>query len=277
VQAIDALEIDATLSIPLASAVALTSIGHEREINEDRYGLWQGCGPSLVAVVADGMGSYAGGAIAAELTIKAFESLCGVCMPVDRAAAYETLLARFYAADEDIRSRPEATGMGATVVAAVISERGLLYLHAGDARCYLLRNGRLALRSVDHSMTQATADLGLQESPLGDSMKSIVTSCVGGPGPYGNLIVDPPWQEDEFPAFHDLQAGDQVILCTDGLWNAVPDNELAVAAFGCSGDAQAIAMELGRMALERGADDNVTVVAIDVSAILTSGCEGSCE
>lgn len=264
----EGLKICKAVSSPLASAAAYTAKGPVREANEDRCGLWRGQGDLLIAVVSDGMGSYQGGALAADTAVQAFAPLATVAWPADKSAAYESLLACFYEADEAIRSSREHPDMGATVVAAIICERGLLFLYAGDARCYILRDGRVLYRSSDHSILQVASDLGMSGNEMSDRAGSIVTSCVGGPGAYGSLTVDPAWDGDDCRAFQDLRQGDQIVLCSDGLWNMVSDDELAAAAFECSGNPSAAATQLILRALERGGDDNVTAIAIDIASDL---------
>ncbi|HEY3331131.1 MAG TPA: PP2C family serine/threonine-protein phosphatase [Capsulimonadaceae bacterium] len=260
---LDALEAPLIVAMEFASAAAVTSVGNVRASNEDRHLLGTFTNGTLVAVVADGMGGLAGGSMAAEITIETFANLAKNPLPTDPLGAYEGLLSCFYESDARLKAHLEFPEMGATVVAAYISPQGLLYLHAGDARMYHLRDGRVLARSIDHSVAQLSATLDPPMRVTGD-FSSTVTSCVGGPGQFANLTVDPDWNNGHSDAYRPLREGDQIILCSDGLWNLTTDDEIAQIAFAATREAQACAIALAKAALDRGGDDNITVIVINV-------------
>jgi serine/threonine protein phosphatase PrpC len=258
-------------------AAARTDSGLLRAVNEDSVLLreWPGGNHAILAVIADGMGSYGGGDAASAIVVDTFADLLGAPLPSDRAARCEALLGAFYVADERIR---EAGGqrfpeMGATAVAAIVTPGELVHLYAGDCRLYLMRGGDIIYRTHDHSAVQVLVDSGRisAEQARGHHMRSLVTSCLGGPNVVGRLTVDPPLSLDENGdehfvggPFHEIDGGDRIILCSDGLWGEIGDDELveALRRHQEPGECDALVQDYVRLANQAGGSDNISVIAI---------------
>lgn len=260
----DLLQPVARLTTSIVTVAAVTSIGLVRRTNEDRFQIARIGDLGLLAVIADGMGGQDGGEIAAETAIASFQLLERKDSPASMEQRYEQLLEAFYVADSRIAANTDFPGMGATVVAVEVTSSGMLHLHAGDSRCYHIRDGVVLYRTVDHSVAQLA---GLEAATSG-GYASLVTSCVGGPGTFASLTVDPAWTDGGGDAFRNLKRGDQLVLCSDGLWNLVPDDAIAVTVFEAASNPDQAALSLASLALDRGGTDNITVIVIDVLADL---------
>jgi PPM family protein phosphatase len=229
-----------------------THVGRVRSTNDDNYmarddiGLW---------AVADGMGGHRGGdvasAIASEAVGRSFaeHTVDGLVEAIEQAnqAVYET------AAGD-----PDLTGMGTTMVAlAVVDEDGdevLAIANVGDSRVYRYSVGELEQLTDDHSLV---ADL-VREGSLSPEeaavhpQRNIVTRALGVSDrvPVDILTVEP-------------VAGDRFLLCSDGLFNEVPEPGIAAVLRRVDDPGEA-ADELVHLAVDGGGRDNVTVVVVDV-------------
>jgi PPM family protein phosphatase len=229
-----------------------THVGRVRSTNDDNYMARDDIG---VWAVADGMGGHRGGdvasAIACEAVGRSFadRTVDGLVEAIEQAnqAVYET------AAGD-----PELTGMGTTMVAlAVVDEDGdevLAVANVGDSRVYRYSVGELEQLTDDHSLV---ADL-VREGSLSPEeaavhpQRNIVTRALGVNDrvPVDILTVEP-------------VAGDRFLLCSDGLFNEVPEPGIAAVLHRVD-DPREAADELVHLAVDGGGRDNVTVVVVDV-------------
>jgi len=227
---------------------ARTDTGRIREHNEDSYlarpdyGLW---------VVADGMGGHAAGDFASQ-TIVAELGEIGVPGSLDDLQA--RVITRLGSATNAIRARAAALGgvtVGATLVALLIHEDSFACLWAGDSRAYLYRAGKLFRLSEDHTEVQALLNAGAitEEEARTWPRRNVITRAIG--------VTERP--ECERVAGR-VEAGDTFLLCSDGLTGHVEDNEIE-RLMSEPISAQTICEALVALTLERGAHDNVTVVA----------------
>jgi serine/threonine protein phosphatase PrpC len=150
-----------------------------------------------------------------------------------------------YSAEKGMLDSPRTT-----LVAAVI-ERGVAHwIHCGDSRLYLVRDGVLVTRTRDHSFSEQQSQMGL---PVTHVNRNILFTCLGSPQkPIFDLSAAIP-----------LQQGDKVLLCSDGLWGSVPDVEIA-RTLGGHPVSQAVP-ELAERALRNAGphSDNVTILALE--------------
>jgi PPM family protein phosphatase len=229
-----------------------THVGRVRSTNDDNYMARDDIG---VWAVADGMGGHRGGdvasAIACEAVGRSFadHTVDGLVEAIEQAnqAVYET------AAGD-----PDLTGMGTTMVAlAVVDEDGdevLAVANVGDSRVYRYSVGELEQLTDDHSLV---ADL-VREGSLSPEeaavhpQRNIVTRALGVNDrvPVDILTVEP-------------VAGDRFLLCSDGLFNEVPEPGIAAVLHRVD-DPREAADELVHLAVDGGGRDNVTVVVVDV-------------
>lgn len=241
-----------------AIAAGLTDVGRERAHNEDRYIVV----PELnLYVVADGMGGHQSGEVASRLAANTIASYFrnGDTSKSKRTladrlrSAVATANAKIYARADDERTY---RGMGTTVVAAVFNgSDGMFYVgHAGDSRCYRVREAKITQLTRDHSLV-ADALLerpDLTESDLAYLPRNVITRALGmGP------TVEVDLRQDK------AQAGDIYLLCSDGLHGLVSDADIAeiitkhhVLHEACE--------KLVERANENGGRDNITAVLIRI-------------
>ncbi len=211
-------------------------------------------------VVADGLGGHRGGAEAARLAIEAYARHLGP-VPAD-AEPVEALRAvtgkvnaEVYAAGRagDVRFQ----GMGSTVAFVLLRGAEAVVGHVGDSRVYHVHGGQLRRITRDHSAVQALLDSGaINESQAREHPdKNVLTRSLG----------HRPDVEVDFD-FVSLEAGDALLLCSDGLWGYVPEAEIAAAATSTTLTAQGVANALLALALDAGGHDNVSIEYLQFSA-----------
>jgi protein phosphatase len=236
-----------------------TDVGKRRQRNEDSLGVIARHG---VFVVADGMGGVDGGDFCSRLVIdymvKAFENLSP-----DEISYEETLDVvenTIIAASEEIKQeagRRGICGMGTTVVAICYNLTSMdeaCVMHVGDSRAYRYRNRMLTALTVDHSLA---AESGIRDGDMVPMfMAGVITRAVGVKS---DVLVD------RTPV--DVQRGDQFLLCSDGLYNMVPEGHMSMLL---SRQSQDPAAEMVAAANEAGGFDNITVILIE----LLDGPEG---
>jgi protein phosphatase len=141
--------------------------------------------------------------------------------------------------------------MGTTLIAAVIRRNGSGYiLNVGDSRAYQMHKKSLKQISKDHSLVEELLEAGIitPEQAIHHPQKNVITRALGS-----DQTVD----ADIFEV--NIQLGDSLLLCSDGLSNIVPEGEIA-AVLQDSEDAEAAVRDLMDLALSRGAPDNVTII-----------------
>jgi protein phosphatase len=216
----------------------------------------------LLAVVADGMGGAAAGAMASRLAVAAiYASISSRWM-----GSGDTTPARFARLLRDaleeandairrhVRTDPATEGMGTTATAAGLLDGCAFLAQVGDSRAYLVRGGRAVQLTRDQSLVQSLVDTGaLTASEAERSRHASVLLQALGPEP--EVAVELTWQA--------LRRGDVLVLCSDGLHRTVADDEIAAAA-GRFGATDELCRALAGAANARGGPDNVTVVAARV-------------
>jgi protein phosphatase len=140
--------------------------------------------------------------------------------------------------------------MGTTCTALVVRDRELYFAHVGDSRLYLVRSGRISRLTRDHSYVGRLVENGIvrAEDAERHPQRHILTAALGA-----GIEVTVDGREDPT----ELKDGDDLLLCTDGLWGVVTEEELETEA-GRSSPAECCAA-LVKLALQRGGPDNITV------------------
>jgi PPM family protein phosphatase len=243
-----------------------TDIGCLRQNNEDSFGYWEPDDDrqfhrrGRLIVVADGMGGYEGGQEASRLAV---DTLVAVYRDFPNDDPQAALNEGLRAAHEKIRSysddHPDLRGMGTTCTAAAVVKHGdhdaLFYVHVGDTRLYLIRNGEIVRVTRDHSYVGRLVEAGMltPEEAERHPQRNILTAALGT---NPELFMDSASQpEPLFP-------GDTLIICSDGLWGQVADPEILTAVE--RHDAEGAGRELIRLARERGGPDNITVAILRI-------------
>jgi protein phosphatase len=215
-----------------------------------------------VQIVADGMGGAVGGEVASRTAIGAFVDIVlrtpNLILRLDKQssqAVLQRMAARFeqikQALEEAVRRDPTLTGMGTTMTLAVNFRADLLVAHVGDSRAYLLRKGHLERLTRDQTMVQSLLERGAisPEEVAGHPMRHVLAGVLGTKGKPINVELH----------FIGLEDGDQVLLCSDGLTEMVPESVIA-DALETAPTAEAACRELVDLANRNGGKDNVTAV-----------------
>jgi PPM family protein phosphatase len=262
---------------------AVSHQGHVRENNEDSF-LVMKFGRSLESVltnldeellepnylmngygllVADGMGGMAGGDLASRMALSKLVELIldtsDWTLALQRHEHVTTVLQRmterFLQIDDVLRKEADGDdrlqGMGTTLTVAGALGDDLIIGHVGDSRAYLLRGDSFEQLTTDHTLAQALIDAGVADpgDPASRSMRHVLTAAVGSLGQH----VLPQVQCLK------LHAGDTLLLCTDGLTEAVEDTTISQVLREAK-SAQSACQNLVDLALAGGGVDNVTVV-----------------
>ena len=229
-----------------------------RKFNQDRVA-YAYTNEALLLVLADGMGGHMHGELAASLAIDTFAESFGQGTSPRIADPDKFILETMQQAHDRIMSLPHDNDMGGfpgtTCVAALIQDGKMYSGHAGDSRLYLLRGGKVAARTMDHSAVQQWVESGqlTAEEARVHPQRNHITHCLGG-------IDDVFYMEPGKPVV--LQSGDVLLLGSDGLWGPFTDGEL-VEAFS-TGPVADVLDDLIASARERetGHSDNVTGLAL---------------
>ena len=233
----------------------ITDIGAVRNDNQDSYRIERLDGGTALAVVCDGMGGARAGNVASSLAVQVFtqELLAHPPQPEGWAGALRQAVERANEAvyDQSVQ-RPEYRGMGTTLVAALVTERTLWVVNIGDSRCYQILGGHIRRVTRDHSLVEDLVEQGeiTREQARVHPRKNLITRALG---------VDRTVQEDLFELDN---TGGYLLLCSDGLSNTVTDEELRREVV--AEDKADCCQRLLRLALERGAPDNVTAVLVQL-------------
>jgi protein phosphatase len=251
-------------SLPLVAA-GQSHAGQHRGENEDAFGSFV---ENRLFIVADGMGGHNAGEVAAAMAIDTVESFFTSFHSdprqlwpygVDRALSLAANLLRvgIKVGNDKIREAASAdrtrARMGATVVAMAVGEKQVAIAHAGDSRAYRLRDGELKKLTRDHSIAEemrAARPEMTDEELAGFAHRNVVMRSLGSkdelePDVYVNKVAP----------------GDLYLLCTDGLWGAVPDAKMSTI-LKSTDDIEAACQLLIDAANEAGGPDNITVLLV---------------
>lgn len=209
------------------------------------------------AVVCDGMGGANGGNIASSIAVKAISDSVISSFRTNMSSnsirnLFESALS---AANVKIINRAkedeELTGMGTTVVAAVICNGVLHVFHIGDSRAYLIRNGEISRITRDHSIIQSMIEQGEidEEQAKTHPSKNIITKALGA-----NERLDPDYNEIDF------FENDILLICSDGLTNYV--DEQVIKEIVLNNDFPTVPNLLIDEANKNGGGDNITAVLL---------------
>ena len=226
---------------------ARTDVGRVRPHNEDSHLVRDGAG---LWAVADGMGGHEGGEWASGRIVRALEE-AELGDSLESASAAAAAAIRLANGEILAEARLRGRQMGSTAVVLIVRRLRYALLWVGDSRAYLMRGGRLAPLSRDHSQVQEMVARGLMtaEQAVGHPMGHILSRAIGV---QGEVEVD--------RVEGDLQGGDVFLLSSDGLHGVAGDYAIE-RQFARDAPDRALD-QLVALALERGAPDNVTGIAV---------------
>ncbi|MDD2883030.1 MAG: serine/threonine-protein phosphatase [Rhodoferax sp.] len=227
-----------------------------RQKNEDRMGY---CYTRAAAVflLADGMGGHPEGEVAAQLALQSisalFQKQARPELPDVQAFLSDALLTAHRQILRYAMNRSSLDTPRTTIVVAVLQDSHLSWVHCGDSRMYVVRRSDLLVRTKDHSLIEQN----LLRAGMGDAASSanrnVLFSCLGSPTKPVFSVSGP------LP----LQQGDRIMLCSDGLWSSVSEDDIV---FELSQKPVDVAVpDLVEKALREGGAhcDNVTCIAVE--------------
>jgi len=239
----------------------LTDVGCHRSHNEDYYCYAEPVSDEefgrkgRLIVIADGMGGHKGGQFASAIAV---ESVRAAYLESEADSPGAELVAAVQSAHQAIqefaREHPELEGMGTTCIAIVLRGSELIYAHVGDSRLYLVRNAVITQLTQDQTVVNQLVQHGLlkPEEAADHPDRGVLTAALGiGAG----VAAEVP----EAPIT--LEPADVLLLCTDGLYDLVGDQELAAAT---ANPPSAACRALIDLAKSRGGFDNITVQILKI-------------
>src|SRR6202050_1581830 len=242
----------------------LTDVGCQRENNEDSYLYWEPADEEefqrkgRLAVIAAGMGGHEGGQEATRLAVETVREAYDQAFHDDpQAALVESFAAAHSRIQEYAEQYPAFHGMGTTCTAVVLRGRQLYFAHVGDSRLYLVRDAHILRLTRDHSYVGRLVENGIVRAEDAEKhpQRHILTAALGS----GNEVA-----ADVSTQILILQEGDDLLLCTDGLWSVVTEEEVENDVSG-NPPAECCAA-LVKLARQRGAPDNITLQVLRVGA-----------
>lgn len=247
-----------------ATHSALSDVGRRRSHNEDRY-----CtDPTLgLFVVCDGMGGSNAGEIASALAVETIHRHINAASqnaalpligPGDPALSpsgnrlASAIREANRAIYHDATRRPEWAGMGTTVVAVLLTDRGMSFAHVGDSRLYLVHGHTIRQLTADHSWVAEQVRSGLMTEAEAERspQRNMVTRALG---------IAP--TVDVATGDAELHPGDLLLLCSDGLTKGVTANTL-LTVLTQTDDVTAVTRQLITLANRAGGEDNITVITL---------------
>jgi serine/threonine protein phosphatase PrpC len=239
---------------------AASSVGRVRETNEDAYLVRADQG---LFVVCDGMGGAAAGEVASGLAVETIAAHAvddGIGKGIDGGFQPRTvgLCRAVLAANRAILDRatqdPSHAGMGTTVVGVWVADGLASIAHVGDSRAYISHHDGFESLTRDHSLVEAQVQAGLinREQSLRSEHQNVLLRALGR---------EPDVQVEINETA--VAAGDQILLCTDGLTRMVTDDGLAEALGRFRGDPQGACDHLIETANANGGPDNITVIVVE--------------
>lgn len=240
---------------------AMTDVGLTRQLNEDNWGWRKLSNRATLYVVADGMGGHDSGEVASEMAVR---NICRVAHQIESQSPppgdeIEAMLDRaFQAANNSIKEEADdrGTDMGTTLVAMlVIDGKTAFFANVGDSRAYMLRGGTLHPVTEDHSLVAKYVQNGK------------ITAEEARHHPHSNILLRTVGTEldvDIDITAVTLEEGDKILICSDGLWGDIDDQDME-SIMNTYDDPRLAARELVRASHSGGGKDNVTLVLVDFS------------
>lgn len=267
-----------------------THEGMSGKHNEDSYGFFawdNGAGkPLFIGVVADGVGGQTAGEVASSLAVEAVGNYFRAQNQINGNISGH-LERAIWAANKEVyqysQGHSEVSGMGTTMVLVAIFENKLYTAYVGDSRIYLYRDGSLQQVTVDHTWAQEAIQVGLltREQAKTHPNRNVIKRFLGGFPEVEvdhRLVVDPDEIGDEAKINQGLllQAGDTVLLCSDGLSDMIDDRSIQTSLEAYNSQLQTGVQDMINKANQAGGRDNITALVLRIpdknkTAALTTG------
>ncbi len=224
-------------------AFGQTDVGRRRKLNEDNYLVKP---ETNLYAVCDGMGGHNAGEVASKMAIETLEAF------IRKSAGEEKDITWPYGLEAHL-SFEANRGMGTTLVAAIVSGKVVTIGSAGDSRAYLFRRGELKQLTRDDSWVSAAWAEGILTHDEIDRhpLRNVITKAVGAKEEIELETVE-----------HQLEKGDVIMLCSDGLHSMINDEAILKTVTPFPATLPAAAQKLIDAANEAGGKDNVSVVLL---------------
>jgi len=254
----------------IVESASITDRGKKRKANEDALILEDALG---LYVVADGMGGHLAGDIASQMVVETIGEYikksignddCGQTAGFDETLSREAnrLLSSIRFSNQVVHKASQANrsrrGMGSTVSAVYFTESTLIAANVGDSPIYLVRDGNIKLLSVPHTFLAEQYALNPESAEkLGMEFRHVLTRAVGT-------------EKSVKADIYEIQcfSGDIVVISSDGLNDKVPPEEILELAHNNGPDLAC--QKLVKLANDRGGDDNITVIVLNVKLVKNS-------
>jgi serine/threonine protein phosphatase PrpC len=227
-----------------------------RDKNEDRMGYCYTKASGLF-LLADGMGGHPEGEVAAQIVLQTISALYqkAATPEIDDVAAFFNMAIMAahrqilrYAAEKHLMDTPRTT-----LVAAIVQQGVAHWVHCGDSRLYFVRHGELLARTRDHSYIEQRHEAKPEQPLPANFNRNVLYTCLGSPTKPVFEVTGPV----------SLLQGDKILLCSDGLWGSLDDDEI-VLQLGHKPVGTAVPELVERALIKAGShSDNVTVIAME--------------
>lgn len=241
----------------------LSHTGMVRSENQDYFGFSEPepeeelHGKGRLLVVCDGMGGHNGGSVASRTTVEMILDSFIKTGTHNLKRLLSTAIDRANSAVREKGARDVTLrNMGTTCVALALRGARAQVAHIGDSRCYLVRDSKIERITRDHTYLNDLIEIGLltPEKAKNHPERNIITRCVG----MGDVL------QVDFN-LREARSGDMFLLCSDGLYNHVEDEEMLDAAI--KSEPQVACQGLVDLANQRGGEDNITVAILKVVSV----------
>lgn len=240
-----------------------TDIGLVRKVNEDSYLCERltGCDNSYLYIVADGMGGHNAGEVASSMAVQEVADYIRKNVDVLKLGDKEILdlirNAILYANDKVYKTsiiKSNCLGMGTTLSMVLVKDTGLYIGHVGDSRIYLIRDNEISRLTEDHSLVAELIKAGTikPEEANNHPQKNVITRALGT-----EYTLEPDVNMFE------MLCGDYILICTDGLSNAVMEEDMVHIIMNASDLDEACELLVNK-AKDNGGFDNITAVIIQM-------------
>lgn len=241
---------------------SLSHVGQVRDDNQDAVKL---CDPDsgisevsgYLYGIADGMGGYAHGGVASSVALETFFETYYAANGISPLQKFRVSIQNANLSVYQTAHRVGAGRMGTTLTAVSILGSELYIGHVGDSRAYLIRDGSTRCLTNDHTRVGELVRMRVlsPDKVRSHSQRSVLNKCLGL-----ELFVQP--DIFKMPA----QNGDTIILCTDGVWSVIEDEEFGALAHSAS-NLEDLGQRIFTTTMERNSDDNVSIVAIHLNRL----------
>ena len=231
-----------------------TDIGHQRKENQDRVAKFTAPDGTLLVVVTDGIGGSRSGDVAAQITVDHLGRQFQAASPNSSLEAIRWFAHEVQLINDEILQKstenPKYQGMGTTLVAAIIFDQAMVVANIGDSRGYVLHDNLLTQVTIDHSLVNELVKHGdiTEEEARNYPQNNIITRAIG-------VSADARIEVNRF----DLGAGDQILLCSDGLSKMITREQM-MGVLESDLSLTEKCSQLIKMANEAGGPDNITVL-----------------